>query len=302
MDLFSSGAEDFQSSGLGASINYRSFTSYVRILNLSYNQIQRIEEGAFDGMPYLVHLNLKGNLLGSVNPFKITSGLFPGWSGVNLTDGKKAKSCLRSIDFSNNSIQILETGCFNHLRSLESVDFAENQIESLPLYLTNNPQNRILSLNLSKNPIGKSSFTKNGAEFLRNLPNLIELNMNQINVKKVKFDQREALLKYESMKNTGKIRDSVGASSLKVPGKNRDKRVTEKDGEEEDNDDGDTDSDIYEDSFIGSSVRKYFEGHGVFDGNVIGNRRVRNKCLYKVRYSDGDVEEYEEEELLELLV
>ena len=72
--------------------------------------------------------------------------------------------------------------------------------------------------------------------------------------------------------------------------------------EEEDDDDSDTDSDIYEDSFIGSSVRKYFEGHGVFDGNVIGNRRVRNKCLYKVRYSDGDVEEYEEEELLELLV
>ena len=40
----------------------------------------------------------------------------------------------------------------------------------------------------------------------------------------------------------------------------------------------------------------------MFDVIVIGNRRFKNKCLYKVRYSDGDIEEYEEEELVELLV
>ena len=39
----------------------------------------------------------------------------------------------------------------------------------------------------------------------------------------------------------------------------------------------------------------------MFDGNVIGNRKVKNKYLYRVRYS-GDIKEYEEEELLKLLV
>ena len=40
----------------------------------------------------------------------------------------------------------------------------------------------------------------------------------------------------------------------------------------------------------------------MFDGEVIGSIKVKDRYLYKVRYSDGDIEECEEEELLKLLV
>ena len=40
----------------------------------------------------------------------------------------------------------------------------------------------------------------------------------------------------------------------------------------------------------------------MFDGKVIGSTKVKNRYIYKVRYSDGDIDEYEEEELLEILV
>ena len=62
------------------------------------------------------------------------------------------------------------------------------------------------------------------------------------------------------------------------------------------------DDDIDEGDWIGANVRKNFEGYGVFDGKVIGSTKVKNRYIYKVRYSDGDIDEYEEEELLEILV
>ena len=76
--------------------------------------------------------------------------------------------------------------------------------------------------------------------------------------------------------------------------------------EEEDNDaeedDHDEDNDTGEGAWIGASVSKHFEGYGVFDGEVIGSRKVKDRYVYKVKYSDGDIEAYEEEELLTLLV
>ena len=74
------------------------------------------------------------------------------------------------------------------------------------------------------------------------------------------------------------------------------------DDDEEDDADGDSDSEIDENSFTGSSVRKSFDDYGVFDGVVIGNRKIKNKCFHRVRCSDGDTEEHDEEELLDLLV
>ena len=49
-------------------------------------------------------------------------------------------------------------------------------------------------------------------------------------------------------------------------------------------------------------MSKHFEGYGVFGGKVIGSREHIDRYMYKVKYSDGDIEEYDEEELLTLLV
>ena len=43
---------------------------------------------------------------------------------------------------------------------------------------------------------------------------------------------------------------------------------------------------------IGTAVRKFFSGHGEFDGKVTKITQKRRRAIYLVEYEDGDKEEF----------
>jgi transcriptional regulator with XRE-family HTH domain len=52
---------------------------------------------------------------------------------------------------------------------------------------------------------------------------------------------------------------------------------------------------------IGCTVTKVFEGHGMFEGKVVSVDDTEVPALYKVRFSDGDEEDYDADEMERLL-
>ena len=51
-------------------------------------------------------------------------------------------------------------------------------------------------------------------------------------------------------------------------------------------------------AFVGRSVQKHFDGHGTFQGTVVSLDRSAKPALYKVRFEDGDEEEFTRAEVL----
>jgi hypothetical protein len=52
--------------------------------------------------------------------------------------------------------------------------------------------------------------------------------------------------------------------------------------------------------FIGLVIRKKFDGYGVFEGTVVGVGMFDTGLAYHVKYTDGDEEDMDEEELMAL--
>ena len=54
---------------------------------------------------------------------------------------------------------------------------------------------------------------------------------------------------------------------------------------------------------VGTKLRKYFNGHGVFDGKVVSRTKERgtDSDLYRILYEDGDSEDCYYAEVAELL-
>ena len=57
-----------------------------------------------------------------------------------------------------------------------------------------------------------------------------------------------------------------------------------------------------EDAWVGARVRKCFGEHGIYDGEVVGSDLVDGRTVWRVLYSDGDREDLDDEELLDILV
>ena len=53
---------------------------------------------------------------------------------------------------------------------------------------------------------------------------------------------------------------------------------------------------------VGCNIRKYFEGHGTFDGVVVSIDTAEHPTLYRVRFADGDEEDYDEVGIKPLLL
>ena len=54
-------------------------------------------------------------------------------------------------------------------------------------------------------------------------------------------------------------------------------------------------------AYLGQSVAKHFDGHGLFEGKVTSWRCVGGRLWFRVRFGDGDEEEFSKTQLLRVL-
>ncbi|XP_053204989.1 phospholipase A2 inhibitor beta-like [Panonychus citri] len=147
-----------------AKIEPRAFTSLPNliILNLSYNQLIELPSSIFEPLVHLNYLDLRGNRLKylPVNVFSSQLSL------VSLSIGK-------------NFINRLELGLFDENLHLETLDLSENQLSFLPVNLLSN--NMILkTVDLSANSFDKIPF-----ETLQGIPSLQTLILDENPLRKL---------------------------------------------------------------------------------------------------------------------
>ena len=131
------------------------FASYPSIcfLSISKNQLDKIEDGVFDGLPDLSQLELMSvGLNGTEKPkyfLNISNLEYLSLSGNNLgdipIDQLHNLSKLVHLDMANNGINTIQDTSFPSLDKLEVIDIGENGIESLDhLSFSNIPNIKIL--------------------------------------------------------------------------------------------------------------------------------------------------------------
>jgi Leucine-rich repeat (LRR) protein len=177
------------------------FTSLIQ-LDLSYNNIQTIEDLAFNDLEYLKVLELNGNLIKSIN--KLT---FHGLSAIeqlNLRDNKISSisddsfnfSLITDLDLSKNSIQVINVMTLNKLVNLINLDLSQNLIRIIVDYSFQS-LNQLKTLILSRNRIeviGKNTLIGlNSLEILSlNNNSLIDFDVNALynipNAKKINVE------------------------------------------------------------------------------------------------------------------
>ncbi|KAM6219880.1 toll-like receptor 5 [Rhynchocyon petersi] len=157
------------SHGFIFSLNFQLFGSLneLKVLNLAYNKINKIVEGAFYGLNNLQVLNLSYNLLGELYNFH-----FNGLSRVSY------------VDLQKNHIGIIQDQTFRFLKNLNTLDLRDNALKTInflpsisTLFLGGNKLETLANIRLTANFIQLSA---NKLENLANFYFLLEIPQLQI--------------------------------------------------------------------------------------------------------------------------
>jgi len=103
----------------------------LEVLNLAYNSITSLNDGAFNPLHKLTRLILDGN------------------TGIKLTDatfGKDGLINLKDLSLDNCNLKILPAKFFEHLPKLEYLSLIKNQLTTIPAGLTPVPKLNVLDL------------------------------------------------------------------------------------------------------------------------------------------------------------
>lgn len=110
----------------------------LQYIDFGFNQIDHIEDGAFEGLSDLQTLYLEANLLTT-----ITNGTFQGISNLTRLDVSKNQirdietgsfvylPKLKTLNLNQNRISKLEAGIFSGFRAIERIDMAVNVISEI---------------------------------------------------------------------------------------------------------------------------------------------------------------------------
>ena len=163
----------------------------LEILGLNNNQLSRLDPNAFDGLVRLQRLYLNRNEL-----THLTSDQFGQLS--NLVELNLAQNKIKSIESADSFRHLVGLKClsmksnrlsghvsmslFEHLKSVNELDLSNNQLESIDFLMRNNNLCNLSSLNLSHNQLMEIKSTKDSAACLSSLLKL-NLASNQLNLK-----------------------------------------------------------------------------------------------------------------------
>ena len=110
-------------------------SNVLRTLDLSFNNLVKLDQKALFGLPRLRNLNLKGNSIELIKP-----------------EAFKGLTRLRNLDLSNNDILELPVTVFRFLSNLETLDLSQNHLQVISAGLTTSLHN-LHSFTLSSNDI-----------------------------------------------------------------------------------------------------------------------------------------------------
>lgn len=133
--------------------------SFLKTLDLSYNEISSISSHSITGLTNLLHLNLSGNRINNIT-----------------SDAFKGIPSLLSLDLSNNELKYVEEGSFLILINLEYLKVASNNLTDIAELFAG--MENLLVLDISQNNINMFDYA-----FLPR--QLLELNLKQNAIKKV---------------------------------------------------------------------------------------------------------------------
>ena len=147
-------------------------------LKLKENDLQVIENGAFEPLPHLVHLDLSGSTIyvilnGAFAPLKKLQTLYLDRCGLGLMPSPLPAS-LKTLTMSSNRLPEVPSQSFPLNSSLVKIDMSLNSLRIIHKDSFSNLQ-QLTSLDLSHNLLAGSSIAKDS---LVDLVNLGELNLN----------------------------------------------------------------------------------------------------------------------------
>ncbi|XP_054003530.1 protein artichoke-like [Hylaeus anthracinus] len=193
----------------------------LRILDISENRLTDIEDDALGRLEVLEELDISGNVLVQV-PGSLPSSLTSldlqrnAITSLNVNDFQGLFN-LKSLTLNDNDINEIEVGALGQLPLLEELDLSDNPIKTLPANTLSGPSNlaklrmsgltslqrkqeeqsdmafpvptpeRLVFLDVSKSPILARQLLADDAA-LSACKSLIELNLSETNITKLRFD------------------------------------------------------------------------------------------------------------------